>query len=253
MEELSRPAPVVTGANLNIANPQRRTGDDDVLHHYDTGAHIAEGKAAVTTTTTTITPPPAPAAPPIQHKWLLWTLFVLRCISLVLLLLVFICLIYGSSRGRHYIPAYIFVALIIAATAFTQWLSARLLFPRGRVPFPPRRSHIVLVGVVEILLVGLAVAAVIFNYSVDTGNHHAECYGWSSLVEGPEARERYEARRRNFACVYTAVWVAAMLGVVLVHFVLVALTFVQACITRKVVVHPDVVLVGQQPRSGRYV
>ena len=100
---------------------------------------------------------------------------------------------------------------------------------------------------------GLAVASVIFNYSVDTSNGRAECYGWSSLDEGSEARERYEARRRNFACVYTAVWVAAMLGVVLVHFVLVALTFVHACITRKVMVHPDVVLVEQQPRSGRYL
>jgi hypothetical protein len=108
MEKLSRPAPVVTGANLNIASPQRRTGDDDVLHHYDTGAHIPEAKAAVTTTTTTV-PPLATSAPPIQHKWLLWTLFVLRCISLVILFLVFICLIYASSRGRHFIHAYIFV------------------------------------------------------------------------------------------------------------------------------------------------
>lgn len=104
MEQPSRPAPAVTGANLNIANPQRRTGDDGIAHEYATGTQ--ETKAAVTTTTT---PLPTASAPPIQRKWLLWILFVLRCISLIMLLLVFICLIYGSSLGRHFIPAYIFV------------------------------------------------------------------------------------------------------------------------------------------------
>jgi hypothetical protein len=102
------------------------------------------------------------------------------------------------------------------------------------------------------MLVGLAVAAVIFRYSVDNSDRGAECYGRYSSIEGPEALERYEARQRSFACRYTEVWVASMLGVMLAHFILTILTFLQFCITRKVV-HPDVVLVGQQPRSGRYV
>lgn len=108
MDGIHRPAPAVTGANLNIANPQRRTADDDgIAYEYATGTQETKAAAAVTTMTTPL--PATTSAPPIQHKWLLWILFVLRCISLVMLFLVFICLIYGSSRGRHFILAYIFV------------------------------------------------------------------------------------------------------------------------------------------------
>lgn len=103
------------------------------------------------------------------------------------------------------------------------------------------------------MLVGLAVATVLFPLSINNTSRGGQCGGRYSSDEGAEARERYEARRRSFACLYTGVWAGTMFGVGLVHLVLMVLSFVQVCITRKVVVHPDVVLVGQQPRSGRYV
>lgn len=97
---------------------------------------------------------------------------------------------------------------------------------------------------------GLAVATVLFPLSINNTSRGAQCGGRYLSVDGAEVREP----NRSFACLYTGVWAGTMLGVVLVHFVLVVLSFVQVCITRRrAVVHPDVVLVGQQPRSGRYV
>lgn len=98
---------------------------------------------------------------------------------------------------------------------------------------------------------GLAVATVLFPLSIDNNtSRRGQCGRRYSLDdEGAEVRER----NRSFACLYTGVWAGAMFGVGLVHLVLVVLSFVQVCITRRAVVHPDVVLVGQQPRSGRYV
>ena len=104
------------------------------------------------------------------------------------------------------------------------------------------------------LLVCLALASVFFAYSIGD-DRSADCYGWYSASVEPEAYKAWMERGRSFACRYPTVMGFSMLVVAAVHFILMTLTFVQLCLTtrRMDAVHPDVMLVGQQPRSGRYV
>jgi hypothetical protein len=97
----------------------------------------------------------------------------------------------------------------------------------------------------------MAFVAVFFPAIIDDGRR--ECnFSWSSN-EGPGSYDAYRAKQRVFACQYGVVRAASMLAVAAAHLILMVLTFVQVCLRRKAGVHPDVVLVHEQPRSGRYV